>query len=144
MGLTFSVGGRTVDADTFIAGAMKGAPRVAKEQKAEFHKGWSVEGYPPGFVAAAQAQAEAEFAKWWALDDEQRAAKIKSGRRLAKAWDLASWKARTKLKKVRSRPYEVRSAADECAKLAEKSGWTDVCVVTLQKGELHGQASLIG
>lgn len=130
--LTYTVGGREVSADTLMAGAKRksGAKRDAPD---EYHRGWLVEGYPPGMIEEAQRLTEGNCARWAAMSDEQRARAEKDGERAPKAWDLAQWLIRTKPKRVRSRPYEIPSAADECRAIAERGGWEHVRVTEVKK-----------
>ena len=103
------------------------------ERPDEYHRGYSVEGFPPGFIDAAQKQADDSLAAWHAMSNEKREAAEKDGRREPKPWDLDQFLIRTKRKKVRSRPYEVEAAASECKALAERAGWTHVIVNELKK-----------
>jgi hypothetical protein len=48
-------------------------------------------------------------------------------------WDEEQWFMNGKPAKVRSKPYEIRTAADECKALAEKSGWLHVRVTELRR-----------
>jgi hypothetical protein len=46
----------------------------------------------------------------------------------------AKWMAKNKPKKVRSKPYELESAADECGQLAVRAGWLYVRIEEILKG----------
>lgn len=93
-----------------------------KEQAAEYHNGWRVQGIPPGALEEARA-------------DHRRKALLVSKHtgNAAKEWDEERWLMNAKRKAVRSKPYEVPEAAQECKALAEKSGWLRVEVVELKK-----------
>ena len=132
--MTFTVGGRVVTADTLIAAApRKTSPK--REGPAEYHKGWTVEGYPPGMIDEAERLANQNVARWAAMTDEQRAKAEKDGDRAPKPWDLNQWLISTKPKKVRSRPYEVPEAAQQCRELAVRSGWQHVRVIEQKKSQ---------
>ncbi len=117
-------------------------PKVAREQAKAFHKGWSVEGYPPKFLVDAEAKAVRRLAEWQAMTPMQQAKKIKDGDRIPKPWDEARFMAKNKRHKVRNRPFEIVSAAEQCKGLAERDGWTHVQVTALTKGETPAAASL--
>lgn len=86
--------------------------RATPDVKA-FHKGWKVTGIPPGALEEAR-------------DDHRRVAEMaaRSGGRELKPFDEAGWMQNHRGKAVRAKPYETRGAADDCAALAERCGWT--------------------
>lgn len=132
--ITYMVGGREVSADTLISSnPRKTAPK--REGPDEYHKGWSVEGYPPGMIAEAERIARDRLARWSAMTDEQRRKAESQGDRAPKPWDLNQWLIATKPKKVRSKPYEIPEAAQECGRLAVKAGWEHVRVTELKKAK---------
>lgn len=92
-----------------------------KEQAAEYHNGWRVQGIPPGALEEAR--------------NEHRRASLAATEngKAPKEWDEEHWLMNSKRKPVRSKPYEVPEAAQECKALAEKSGWLRVEVVELKK-----------
>lgn len=100
------------------------AKRAKKEAAATFHKGWVVQGIPPGAQEAA-AQAHAKVVAM-----AQRA-----GGRVPEPFDPGHWLMNARAKAVRAKPYEVELAARECAELARKTGWLRVEVVEKSKGE---------
>lgn len=114
-------------------------PRVGAKLKAQrdapatYHKGWSVEGHLPGSLEAAQKAAEDAFADWHRQPEESRAKRLTAGERAPKPWNEAAWRQGTKRKKVRARPFEIPSSAEECKALAERSGWIEVVVIELKK-----------
>lgn len=112
-------------------------PKAAnKEAPDRFHKGFIVEGHPPGALEAARESAEKAVADWESLPEKVKAKFISEGSRAPKPWAGDEvWLAATKRKKVRSKPYQLAQAADECKALAERAGWLCVRVVPLTRGE---------
>lgn len=98
----------------------------------EFHKGWRVDGIPPGALEEAELdhpRRAAEIAHW-----NERCVKDKSLKpRPVGPWDPEKWLRDAKRRPVRGKPYEIESAARECAALAERAGWLRVEVVELKK-----------
>ena len=100
------------------------APAPKREAPDRFHKGWKVTGVRLETLNDARAKAEKEAKEARDL-----------GRR-AKEWNEAQWLANAKGKPIRSKPYEVPQAAEECKALAEKSGlWLRVQVIEIKKGQ---------
>lgn len=95
--------------------------RKAKPEAESFHKGFKVQGIPPG----ALEDARAEHARLALLARESGKA--------AKDWDEGNWLMNAKRKPVRSKPYEIESSARQCAELAERAGWLRVEVVEIKK-----------
>lgn len=108
-------------------------PKPRREQPAEWHKGWSVEGYPPGAIEAGRVSTEREYAAWQALSGEEQAKRIRAGERPPKPYTLEGWLSKNKPKKVRARPFETPTGAKDMAALAAGSGWERVEVVELAK-----------
>jgi hypothetical protein len=132
--LTYIVGGAVVDADTLKAAAsQQRKPKPKREAPDSFHRGYSVEGHPPGYPEECQRIAEACWADWQSQTEQQKARRIKDGERPPKPWDFNRWLLTTKRKKARSKPYELLSAAEECKAIAERTGWTHVQIVELKK-----------
>ncbi|MBN9410854.1 MAG: hypothetical protein J0H69_17050 [Burkholderiales bacterium] len=98
-----------------IAGASKKLKRPAKDP-VSFHNGWRVIGIPPGAEEEARRAREAAA----------RTARSEGLAKLPPEFDLEHWRMTFKKKPVRSKPYELESAARECKSLAEKAGWTFV------------------
>lgn len=99
-------------------------PKRASTAPGEFHKGWAVEGIPPGAMEEARA-----------LHEQERAVAIREGaKRIPEEWNELTWLAKAKAKRVRTKAYEVPEAAALCAELAEKHGWLRVTVRPLSKG----------
>lgn len=110
--ITYNVGGRLMTASQLKASAPKPKAKPKAEQKA-FHKGWAVEGHRVADIEAAKKAA-------------------------GEKWDELAYLRKHKAKRVRTKPYEVASAADECAAIARRSGWVHVQVVALTAGTAGG------
>lgn len=106
---------------------MKRTPSVAKLTGIDYldtmSLGFVVEGWRPEVLAEAKRAAELACAEF---------AKDPVGRQPL-PWDEEQWFLKTKPQKVRSRPYEIRVAADECAALATKTGWLRVQVNEIRR-----------
>lgn len=99
-------------------------PKRTSTAAAEFHKGFAVEGIPPGALESAREAHNCE-----------RATAIREGaKRIPDEWNELTWLAKAKAKRVRTKPYEVPAAAMLCKELAEKMGWLRVTVRPLSKG----------
>ena len=131
--MQFLFRGGVYDADS-LKRAMPKAVRPKSEGDAEWHKGWLVEGYPPGFVDQAKREADEACAAWSAMSPDARAAAEKDGQRPPKPWDEDLF-ARTGKRKRVARPYGIDEAAKTCADLAIKAGWTHVEVTELKKAK---------
>lgn len=101
--------------------------RPPPEQKS-FHKGFRVEGHPPGALEEAKKECESDLA----LFQRERELGRATGK-TPKSWDENYWRNNTKKRPVRAKPYEVPDAAQVCADLAKKAGWLDVVVVELKR-----------
>ena len=135
--ITYSIGGELVTADELALRA-KRAPKPIRSTKgaaSSFHKGWVVEGHPPGAIEAAKVLAIRLCVEWAGMLDAEKAEAIKSGRRPPKAWNEAAYISETKKKRPVSRPYSIHESAEACAELARKAGWEHVQVVALRKGD---------
>lgn len=109
------------------------APFKPTKQPESRHDGWRVVGHPPGAMESAKEAADKECAGWASLSKQERAEKLRSRMREPKPWDEAAWRKDTKPKPVRSKPYTIPAAADQCADLARKAGWLDVRIIELKK-----------
>lgn len=105
------------------------------EGVAEFHKGWRVQGHPPGAMEEAKAEAERLTRIWNEQSEADKAAALRSGDRAPAVWNEAQWRRETRKKPVRSKPYEVPEAARLCADMATKAGWLDIEVAELKKSK---------
>lgn len=99
--------------------------KVKKAQRDSYHNGWRVQGIPPEAVESAR-------------EGNRRLQEManKAGGKPIPSFDLERWLMTAKGKPVRSRPFEVPQAAQECKELAERMGWLRVEVVELKKGSL--------
>lgn len=113
--------------------------RIASVNDEGFHKGWRVVGIP----GDALRQAEQDHPRLIA-DAESWNRRVQQERGIGKAvsvpgpWDADKWLNEAKLRPVRSKPYEILSAANECAELARKAGWLRV---SLQEVKRDAKAS---
>lgn len=85
--------------------------RKKPEDIAGSHNGWRVQGIPPGAMAEAQRLAKLNLV----------------------VWNEENWLMNAKRMPVRSKPYAVPDAAQQCKVLAEKSGWLRVEIVELKR-----------
>lgn len=96
--------------------------------KAKVSLGFAVEGFSKEHLAAAKEAHEKLRTELWGRWEQ---GKLARGEKVIPEWDEATYMRTAKPKRVRSRPYEIESAADQCAELARKSGWLNVHVVEL-------------
>lgn len=102
------------------------APRqkVVADTPSELHKGFRVVGHPPLAAAEAREKREADIAAW------EKGGRIGAA---PKPFDEDVWRSTTRLKPIRSKPYEIEEAAKQCAQMAKAAGWTEVQVVAIKK-----------
>ena len=93
-----------------------------KADPASIHKGWRVTGIPAGKLEEAKESHE-----------RLRAMAKKAGGTPPEAFDPAAWRCKAKRLPVRSKPYNLQSAAMDCKLLAEKAGWLDVQIQEIKK-----------
>lgn len=105
----------TVNGDAWVPRAGTQAKK-AKPEKIKFHKGFRVVGLPPGSMDEARKKHELE----------------QLGKKEPKPFSEQGWLMNAHAKPVRSKPYEIKESADQCAELAEKNGWMRVQVVELK------------
>lgn len=133
--LTYTVRGRQMSEAEFrntAVQAPKAAPamplkRVEYRENASEHGGFVVLGYPPGTEEAVP---------------ELHAAAMKRHGKDATAHRhpgtpeefLLRWFKKNKAKRIRSKPYSIPVAADDCAEMARKAGWQRVRVEEILKG----------
>jgi hypothetical protein len=103
------------------------ARKREKKEPSSYHKGWRVLGLPKGAIEEARLHHEA------ARTDALRRAQDDKSVKVPKAWDLEAWLRTCKKKSVRSKPYELLDAAEQCKTLAEKEGWTHVEVRAISR-----------
>lgn len=90
-------------------------------ERGEYHKGWRVVGLPPG----SEDDAREMYATKLRLAESE-------GRTIGE-FELATWLSKLRLRPVRSKPYEIRAAADRCRDLAERAGWINVEVQEIKR-----------
>jgi hypothetical protein len=93
-----------------IDSTLHARPKVQREERS-FHSGWRVVGIKPGEREEAMALAK----------------------RNKVAWDEDRWLMSAKRAAVRSKPYEVPQAAQECKALAERAGWLRCEILEIKK-----------
>lgn len=131
MSLEYIVNGVAYSADQLLSTAPK---RKAKPPNMDgYHKGWRVEGHPPGAVEFAEQQRQKEIARWNAMGQSEQGHARSRGEREPKPWDREKWLRETKKRAVRSKPYELPQAAQECKQMAEKAGWICVTVSEVKR-----------
>lgn len=86
-----------------------------------FHKGWRVQGIPPGALEKAR----------------HRHSMLMSANREPEPFSEAEWLRNATRKPVRAKPYSIPDAAQACAELASRAGWLRVEVVAIEKRPLN-------
>lgn len=126
--IKFMTNGRAMTESELIAAAPK-VKRPPADTSQKFHKGFRVEGHPPG------AMEEAEKSQRAALEQFQHAQRQgQAFGKQPKEWDEKHWRMTQKKRPVRAKPYEVPEAANLCADMAKKAGWLDVVVTEIKRG----------
>jgi len=141
MPLEFIVNGKVVKADVLQA-QKAAAPKkrgVDVGKPDAWHKGWIVEGHPPGHREECKRLADDACALWARKSKKERNKAFSEGLREPKPWDESAWVAKATRRRVRLRPFEVASAAEELKAMAEREGWEFVRVVRLHKGEVPAE-----
>lgn len=133
MSLTFTVGGKTMTAAQVEAResmrpkastAKKEAPkRVFQQADAGELRGYRVTGYEPGTDAEVTGHLYREAVKRQSEPGGKPTGSLEEFVRL--------WYAKNKPKSLRSKPYELEDAAEQCADMARKAGWERVTVEPL-------------
>lgn len=103
-------------------------PKKTRDTSDGFHKGFRVLGYPPGAIAKAKEHHEKRR-----LEITRSNIGAIKPQREPGMWSETAWKQANRPKPVRSKPYEIESAAVQCMRLAERAGWTDVQLVEVKK-----------
>lgn len=109
------------------------APKAKKDEQS-FHKGFRVQGIPPGALEAAEKahpQLIADAVSW-----NERIASGKTGGKAKPVpgpWNPDRWLNEAPRRPVRSKPYEVPEAAEECRRMAQAAGWLRVEIVEMKK-----------
>lgn len=97
---------------------------AAKAEAIAVHKGWRVTGIPPGALEEAIAS-------------HQRVAELAAaaGGKAIEPFSREAWLRKQRRVAVRSKPYSIKQAANDCKELAIKSGWIEVRVTEIKKGD---------
>lgn len=138
--LTFMIGDRVVTAAQFKEQAAKPPPRssadtfrkVDDRANAKRSDGFLVTGFSPAHLEMALDDHEKARAAQAAL--LAAGGKLLPKEKLLAVWSQDAFMAASRPKRVRSKPYELVSAAELCAALAVKAGWLRVRVDELMKG----------
>jgi len=101
--------------------------RVDDRADAKVSYGFAVVGFSPEHLRVAAL----EHAK--ALGNQQ-GRELLPKEKLLGPWDENTYMRTNKPKRVRSKPYEVASAADQCAEMVRKAGWKNVRVEEIMRG----------
>lgn len=114
--------------------AVNAKPRPKRDAPTEFHKGWRVDGVSPKSIKEAEESRPAE------IDAAMRHNKrIEDGLtvshrvKVPRPWNLEEFVASAKRTAVRSKPYEIRDSAEQCAELARRGGWMGVEIREIKK-----------
>jgi hypothetical protein len=111
----------------------KPLPLPKKEALSVYHKGWIVEGVPPGSLAIAKEVHERE---------RRAGVKVKKKGKTGEAnqdmpeWDEQRFLRSCKLKRVRTKAYGIEASARDLLALAAAQGWLVLRVRALSKGEV--------
>lgn len=101
---------------------------IKRDQPEGYHKGFRVVGHPPGALEEAKKERE-ELIAFAVRKRNHGDASVK----IPPQFNEDDWRRNSKKTSVRSKPYELREAADLCAAMAIKSGWQDVEVLESKK-----------
>jgi hypothetical protein len=135
--VTFMVGGREVTAGDLakVAAAQPKAKRAPSDRPKKVANRADAK-YSMGFLVTGFTREHIEKAK--ALHVHEREAAIEHNRRLGghdplrvaipAVWDEAKYLRTSKPFRVRTKPFELKVNADDCAALAIRSGWLNVQV----------------
>jgi hypothetical protein len=91
--------------------------------------GWIVEGFTRDMVDAAKSARLKAIEQYAAAKAEG----LKWEGRPPQTWDEEQWLHTAKAAKVRTRPFEIRAAAQELADLAMRQGWVHVRVSEIRR-----------
>lgn len=137
----FVVGDQVRTAGELLETAPKRKSRQAAAVSQSFHRGFRVEGHPPGAMESARDAALALVSAWDSMPADRQARELANGRRRPKDWDEAAWLRDTKRRPVRHKPYEVASAAEQCRDMAIRAGWLCVSIVEVKRGDTPPEGS---
>jgi len=125
--LKYIIGGQAVTIEQLSANAPK-VKRPPADTSQKFHKGFRVEGHPPGTMEQAEKSQKADLEQFLHAQRQGQA----FGKQ-PKEWDEKHWRMTHKKRPVRAKPYEVPEAAKLCADMATKAGWLDVVVTEIKR-----------
>lgn len=122
-----------------IASKYKPPPRVSNAPKATTERdmatvseGFVVAGFSPDHLKSAEfdhkARAEAQASRI------ARGGSLDRGEKIVGEWSADAYMRQAKPRRVRAKPYEIESAARQCAELAARAGWIGVTVEEILKG----------
>ena len=96
---------------------------AAKADAVSVHKGWRVSGIKPGMLDEAKQAHErlCQMAQ-------------KAGGKPPEPFDEGAWLRTAKRTAVRSKPYILQEAAQQCKELAIKASWLEVQLQEIKKG----------
>jgi hypothetical protein len=112
------------------------APKKTKpkaEPPEAYHRGFRVVGHAPGSMERAREVRFAEINRWNQASAEQQAKRLLDGEKIPKPWDESVWLKTTGKRTIKT--LQLSDAADLAADIARKSGWLEVDIVPLTKGE---------
>lgn len=95
---------------------------ATKADPVSVHKGWRVSGIQPGKLEEAK-QAHQQLCQM----------AQKAGGKPPEPFDEAAWRRTAKRTAVRSKPYILQEAAQQCKDLAMKAGWLEVHIQEIKK-----------
>lgn len=95
---------------------------ASKGDQVSSHKGWRVTGIPP----EALPKAKEEHARLQVMAR-------KAGGKPVEDFDEQAWLRKAKRSAVRSKPYHLEAAAQQCKELANKAGWVEVQILEIKK-----------
>jgi len=101
---------------------VKQEKKRSSRESQQYHKGWRVVGYSP------------EQVRDGALAYERDGLEARTG----KPFSVHEFMVTHKPRPVRSRPYELYEAAEQCRQMAERSGWIGVRLEIKAKGGGNG------
>ena len=108
-----------------------GFKKVKDREKAKESHGFLVVGFSAAHLERAKGDRLRDIEIFQGLSEASRK---EMGMKEPKPWNEAEYMDKAKPKRVRSRPYEMAVAADECAALATMAGWQRVSVQEILKG----------
>jgi hypothetical protein len=130
MSLTFEFRGQQVTAEQFKALTDPPKKKTPKAGPDAYHRGFRLVGHAPGAVEKAKEASEYEHQRYRNATPRMR---IEAGMKEPRAWDEDWWRRNAPKKTIRA--FNLHESALQGAEIARKSGWTEVDVIELKKGE---------